>query len=151
MARRATPPPPNPPVLTPGQIRRRIERLQRCIDELQAFDPQQVQKRYNITEVVALETSIKDELAAAFGHGTPRFNLYKDAANLDQGPHVMRIGPAFGRGPVPDYDAQEAHQARQYSLRARSDPFSFYGKPSAPLKMKLPIKSPSNRSGRRCR
>lgn len=73
-----------------------------------------MQKRFNITEVVALETSIIDALASAFGHGTARFNLYKDAANLDQGPHVARMGPVFGRGPGPDYDAMDAHQARQY-------------------------------------
>jgi predicted nucleotide-binding protein len=114
MARRPNQPPPQSPVLTPEQIRRRIESLRRCIGELQQFDPQKVQKRYNITEVVALETSITDALGAAFGHGTARFNLYKDAANLDQGPHTVRLAPAFGRGPTPNYDSQEAHEARQY-------------------------------------
>jgi predicted nucleotide-binding protein len=113
-SRRTTNQPPQSPVLSPDQVRRRIERLQKCIEELEAFDPQQVQKRYNITEVVALETSITDALGAAFGHGTARFNLYKDAANLDQGPHTVRLAPAFGRGSVQDYDAQEAHEARQY-------------------------------------
>jgi hypothetical protein len=75
IARRPANPTPQPPVLTPDQMRRRIDGLQRCIAELEAFDPQQVQKRYNITEVVALETSITDALGAAFGHGTPRFKL----------------------------------------------------------------------------
>jgi predicted nucleotide-binding protein len=112
MARRTTPPP-QPPTLTPAQLRRCIERLQKCIQELQAFDPQQVQKRYNITEVVALETSITDALAVAFGHGTPRFNVYKGAADLDQGPPpVVSISPAFGRGP-PSEDRQ-VRDARKY-------------------------------------
>lgn len=112
MARRPTSSPPQSPVLTPDQIRRRIEELQRCITELQNFDPQQVHKRYNITEVVALETSITDALGAAFGHNTARFKLYEDAAKLDQGPHVMRVAPAFGRGPAVDHDAREASEAR---------------------------------------
>lgn len=112
--RRTNSPLPQPPVLTGDQIRRRIERLRKCISDLEAFDPQQVQKRYNISEVVTLEASIQDALGAAFGHGTPRFNLYKGAADLDQGPHIARIAPAFGRGPTPDYDAEEAHEARKY-------------------------------------
>jgi predicted nucleotide-binding protein len=112
MARRPTPPP-QPPTLTPAQIRRRIERLQKCIGEVQAFDPQKVQKRYNITEVVALEASIKDALAAAFGHDTPRFNFYKDAADLDQGPPpVLSISPVFGRG-APS-EEEQVRDARKY-------------------------------------
>jgi hypothetical protein len=113
MARRPSQPPPQSPVLTPDQTRRRIEALQRCIEELQAFDPQQVQKRYKVTEVVALETSISDALGAAFGHGTPRFNLYKDAAKLDQGPRS--VGPLYiGAGPRPNYAAEETQSARRY-------------------------------------
>lgn len=114
MARHSAPPPPQAPVLTPTQMRQRIERLQRCVQELQAFDPQKVQKRYDIPEVGALEAGITDALAAAFGHDTPRFNLYRNAADLDQGPHTMRVEPAWGRGPMIDYDAQDAQEARQY-------------------------------------
>jgi hypothetical protein len=115
MARRpAKPVPPKPPALNPDQIRRRIQGLERCVAELEAFDPQTVQKRYNVSEVVAIETSIREALGAAFGHGTDRFNLFKDAAELDQGPHAMRLAPAFGHGSAPDYDAQEAVEARQY-------------------------------------
>ena len=94
MARRPSPPP-APPVLTAEQIRRRIDGLRRCIAELEAFRPETVQKRYNGTEVIAIETSIKDALEAAFGHGTPRYKRFEDAANLDQGPHTMRIAPVL--------------------------------------------------------
>jgi predicted nucleotide-binding protein len=114
MARRHASPPPQPPELTPDQIRRCMERLRRCIEDLQAFDPQRVQKRYNIPEVLTLEASITDALMSAFGQGTPRFNLYKRAADLDQGPHIIRTGPVWGRGPEVDFDAQEAHEARRY-------------------------------------
>lgn len=107
-------PPPQPPTLTPAQIARRIERLQQCVADLEAFKPEEVQKRYNITEVVTLETSIKDALAATFGHGTPRYKLYEDAANLDQGPHTVRMAPGWGNSEFIDYDAHEAHEARRY-------------------------------------
>jgi hypothetical protein len=107
--------PPQSPVLSPDQIRRRIEGVRRRISELEAFNPQSVPKRYNITEVVTLETSIKEALASAFGSGTDRYRLFEDAANLDQGSHVVRVAPVFGSGlGGPDYDAQEAVEARKY-------------------------------------
>lgn len=114
MARRPAPPKPEVPILTAEQKRRRIERLQKCIQELEAFDPQKVQKRYREPEVMRLEAAIDEALSAAFGHKTPAYERYSDAANLDHGPHALRMGPAFGRGPQIDYDAQEAHEARQY-------------------------------------
>jgi len=95
-------------------MRRRIDRLQRCINELETFDPQKVQKRYGEPEVTRLEAMIDEALAAAFGHGTPAYNRYREAATLDHGPRVLRMGPAFGRGPQINYDAQEAHEARGY-------------------------------------
>jgi predicted nucleotide-binding protein len=111
MARRPTQPTLQSPVLTPGQIRRHIEKFQRCIQELEAFDPQKVQKRYSIPEVMALEAAIDGALSAAFGHSTPAYGRYKRAASLDNGPQFARI--AFGRGAT-DYDAQEAQDARKY-------------------------------------
>ncbi len=114
MARRPTPPKPEAPLLTPDQMRRRVERLQGCIRDLEAFDPQSVQKRYGIPEVIALEASIKDALAAAFGEGTPAFLRYRLAASLDNGPHTARVGDAFGRVPQIDYDARDAQDARRY-------------------------------------
>ena len=77
----------------------RIERLQNCARALGEFDPEKVQKRYSIPEVLELEASIKGALAAAFGDGTPAYNRYSDAASVDNGPHFMRTGNAFGRGP----------------------------------------------------
>jgi predicted nucleotide-binding protein len=112
--RRPTTPPPQAPALNPAQLRRRIDRLKQCIADLETFGPEEVQKRFNIPEVVTLEANIKDALAAAFGHGTPRYKTYEDAANLDQGPVTMRMAPAFGRGPSIDYDARDAQEARGY-------------------------------------
>src|SRR5579872_813167 len=163
MVHRPSTPTPQPPVLTSDQIGRRIEGFRRCIAELQAFDPQTVQKRYNITEVVGLETSIKDALDAAFGHGTSRFKRFEDAANLDQGPHTMRLAPAFGRGPTIDYDAQDAAEARQYlaegkersigllqlAIRSLEDDLADQT-PSASPSLPQPART-SPRSMRRCR
>jgi len=119
MARR-TSPPPERPVLTVDQLRRRIERLQNCIRELEAFDPQTVQARYNVPEVMRLEAAIDEALSAAFGHQTPGYKRYSDATVLDRGPHTMRVEPLWGgRGGVPNYDAQDAHEAREYLAEGR--------------------------------
>jgi predicted nucleotide-binding protein len=114
MARRSTPAPPAALVLNADQIRRRIDVFKRCITQLEAFNPETVQKRFGIPEVIALETQIKDALASAFGPGTPRYNRFENAANLDNGPVTMRMAPAFGRGHSIDYDARDAHEARLY-------------------------------------
>jgi predicted nucleotide-binding protein len=112
--RRPTSARPEQPVLTLEQLRLRIARLQDCIRKLGEFDPQKVEKRYGIPEVLELEASIKGALAAAFGDGTPAYNRYRGAPSLDNGPHVARVGDAFGRGPQIDYDARDAQEARQY-------------------------------------
>ena len=45
------------PNLTIDQKRRCVARLQRCIADLEAFDPTKVQKRYGVPEVLALEAA----------------------------------------------------------------------------------------------
>jgi hypothetical protein len=68
MARRSVPPPkPKSPILTIGQKRRRIERLQKCITSLEAFDSEKVRKRLGNPEVVTLEAAIDKALSSAFG------------------------------------------------------------------------------------
>jgi hypothetical protein len=113
MAPRRTQQPPQSPALTVDQMRRRIGQFEKCIAELEAFDPQKVQKRYGEPEVTRLEAMIDEALAAAFGHGTPAYNRYREAATLDHGPHTMRVSPAFGRGPRIDYDVQDAYCQRR--------------------------------------
>ncbi|QWG20701.1 nucleotide-binding protein [Bradyrhizobium sediminis] len=63
---------------------------------------------------MTIEAGIRDALAVAFGHNTPRYKNFEDAASLDNGPVTMRMEPAFGRGGPIDYDARDAHEARQY-------------------------------------
>jgi hypothetical protein len=122
MARRPVPPPkPRSPILTAGQKRRRIERLQKCITSLEAFDPQKVRKRFGNPEVLALEAAINKALSSAFGYGTPAFMQYNQAATLDPGPitnaalHGTVLRPVRGPG---RHDAQ-AQEARHYFSDSR--------------------------------
>ena len=85
MARRsALPPKPKSPILTIGQKRRRVERLQKCVTSLEAFDPQKARKRAPM--VLALEAAIDKALSSAFGYGTPTYLRYNQAAILDPSP-----------------------------------------------------------------
>src|SRR5271170_3579053 len=82
MARRSVPPPrPKTPILTVGQKRRRIERLQKCVAKLEAFDPQKASKR--APAILELEAAIDKALSSAFGYGTPAYLRYNEAATLD--------------------------------------------------------------------
>ena len=85
MARRsALPPKPKSPILTVGQKRRRVERLQKCVTSLEAFDPQKARKRAPM--VLVLEAAIDKALSSAFGYGTPTYLRYNQAAILDPSP-----------------------------------------------------------------
>jgi hypothetical protein len=66
MARRSVPPPkPKTPILTVGQKRRRVERLQACVTKLQTFDLQKARNR--APEVLELEAAVDKGLSYAFG------------------------------------------------------------------------------------
>src|SRR3984885_12503643 len=92
MGRRSVPPPrPQTPILTVGQKRRRIERLQKCIANLEAFDPQKARKR--APAVLELEAAIDKALSSAFGYGTPAYLQYNEAAILERLP-MPRGAPA---------------------------------------------------------
>jgi predicted nucleotide-binding protein len=135
VARRTTPVTPETPVLSVEQCRLRIAQFENCIRDLEAFDPQKVQKRHGIPEVMALEAAIKDALAAAFGHRTPAYHLYERAASLDNGPHIIRGGPMFG-GQV-NYDAQDAHEARQYLAEGKQQSIALLKEAIKALERKI--------------
>ncbi|MFL6834313.1 MAG: TIR domain-containing protein [Xanthobacteraceae bacterium] len=106
--RRPAPPKPERPVLTVHQQRTCIERFRKRIEDLEAFDPQTVQKRFSSPEVKALEIAIDEALSAAFGHGTDEYNRYASAARLDHGP--LRMVTDFGGKRHHD----DGHEARKY-------------------------------------
>jgi hypothetical protein len=114
----APPPKPTPPVLTLEQKRYRIERFRKCIKRLEAFEPEKVQRRFGVTEVVTLEAGIDKALSATFGYGTSSYLRFNLAARLDSGPlitntalHSTVLRFVGGEG---SHDAQEAQEARRY-------------------------------------
>jgi hypothetical protein len=124
--RRRKPPKPKAPILTAEQKRRRIERLKKCICDLQAFDPQQVQKRFGVPEVFALEAAIDKALASAFGQGTSAYMRYNRAATLDHGPLITKapvrsaaVPPEDSGEPRSQDDPREAQEARAYFSEGR--------------------------------
>jgi hypothetical protein len=114
MARRSVPPPkPKSPILTVGQKRRRIERLQKCVTSLEAFDPQKARKR--APAVLELEAAIDKALASAFGYGTPAYLRYNQAATLDLDPLVTKATRSPVLRPVggPQRDDAKAQEVSQ--------------------------------------
>ena len=126
MARRSTPPKPERPLHTVAEKRLDIERLQRRIRELEAFDPQTVTKRFSDPSVTAIETAIHGTLSAVFGHGTVEYNRYSDAKSLDHGPVVMNMTPDWiaARGGGGGY-RDEAGEARQYVAQGKEQALSL--------------------------
>jgi hypothetical protein len=115
MARRSAPPPkPKSPILTVGQKRRRVERLQKCVTSLEAFDPQKARKRAPM--VLALEAAIDKALSSAFGYGTSTYLRYNQAAALDPSPLLTNatvrnsVVPAVSGSARSDAKAQETHR-----------------------------------------
>src|SRR5277367_5340603 len=83
MARRSAPPPkPKSPILTVGQKRRRIERLQKCITSLEGFDPQNARKRAPSVSRSGHRQSLVVGIRV-WHAGLPRYN---QAATLDPSP-----------------------------------------------------------------
>jgi hypothetical protein len=123
--RRSKPPKPKAPILTAEQKRRRIERLKKCIRDLQAFDPQKVQKRFGVPEVFALEAVIDKALASAFGQRTSAYMRYNRAATLDHGPLITKapvrsaVMPPESSEPGSQDDPREAQEARAYFSEGR--------------------------------
>src|SRR5437773_5679944 len=82
MANRRSSPPPQAPQLTAAQMRNQISRIQRCIRELQDFDPTTVRNRSD-PRIKSLEVSINQVLTQTFGD-EPERELYAAAAYLDR-------------------------------------------------------------------
>jgi hypothetical protein len=114
MARRPTPPPPAPKnTLTPDELRNGIKRLQKRIEELEAFDPNKMTEN-RPAELQGLSTSIQTTLARAFGEGTADYQRFLPACKLQWSP------PGFyysGMPPTPLSDYKEGvADNREYSL-----------------------------------
>ena len=95
MAKRTSAPPPAAPAnLTPDQMRSAINKLERRIAELKAFDVASLTSGSD-PAMLALEASIQQTLEAAYGPGTTDFNRYSSAFDLDTTSYRMAfyVGP----------------------------------------------------------
>ena len=114
MVRRSAPPPkPKSPILTVGQKRRRVERLQKCVTRLEAFDPQKARKRAPM--ILALEVAIDKALSSAFGYGTPTYLRYNQAAILDPSPLLTNATVRSAVVPPVGGSARNAAKAQETS------------------------------------
>ena len=95
MARRPTKSPPEDRVLTVADMRSGIDRLTRRIGELKQLDPRSI-TTYRSPQIVSLETAIEQTLAAVFGQGTPKFNLYRPACDLEPTPNLKVVPDWIG-------------------------------------------------------
>jgi hypothetical protein len=83
---------PEPQRASAVQLRQGIERLQRRIADVEAFDPTLVKERW-APETKAIKVSIGESLSKVFGHNTEQYRRYQSAADLDHGALVMGGGP----------------------------------------------------------
>jgi uncharacterized small protein (DUF1192 family) len=115
MARRsAVPPKPKSPILTVGQKRHRIGRLQKCITRLEAFDPQKARKR--APAILELEAAIDKALSSAFGYGTPAYLQYNEAATLDPSPLLADVA---ARAPARPIGGTVRHEVKPHEVRKK--------------------------------
>jgi hypothetical protein len=142
MARRSvSPPKPKSPILTGGQKRRRIERLQKCVTRLEAFDPQKARKR--APAVIELEAAIDKALSSAFGYGTPAYLRYNRAVTLEPDPIVAN---ATLRSPVlrpiggPPREDAKAHEVSPNFSENKERSIALLRKAISTLKRTLPMR-----------
>jgi predicted nucleotide-binding protein len=83
--------------MTHDQMLNAAKRLRATIDALKEFEPESIADRGD-PSVDGLEKRIDETLERAFGPGTSRYERFRGAATLDNGPYTMVM---HGRGPPP--------------------------------------------------
>ena len=118
MARRRTPPPPPRAELTPDRMRQGIQRLERCIAEVEAFDPQTIQTQDDTSKAVALSASVDGALVQTFGKDSEDYRRYSGAKNFSW--------PLSYARPTPIHEIQESlRRSRARSLDLLHQAASF--------------------------
>jgi predicted nucleotide-binding protein len=67
-------------------MRQGIDRLNKCLARIRAFEPTSVTDQHNIPHVAALSAAVDDALVRTFGADTLDYKRYCDAAYFDNGP-----------------------------------------------------------------
>lgn len=88
------PAPPSPRVLDKGEIEAAIQKLDRRIEELKAFDVSTIQERWD-ARADALESKISATLAEIFGEDTPEF--YRHSVGVFDSLPVSMMGESHSR------------------------------------------------------
>lgn len=80
MARRSSPPlSPQQAQFTPEKVRQGIQRLERRIEEVEAFNPQKIQTQDDTSAADALSASVDGALVQTFGSDTVEYRRYRAA------------------------------------------------------------------------
>jgi predicted nucleotide-binding protein len=79
--------PKHPAQLTPQEMKSGIDRLKKCLEAVQSFNPQSVTDQFNTPELDALEASIDEALVRTFGADTLDYERYKFAKDFNRGPY----------------------------------------------------------------
>jgi predicted nucleotide-binding protein len=96
-------------VLSAADMHSGIERITRRLDELKQLDPRSITS-YRDPKIVSLETAIEQTLTAVFGPGTPRFNLYRPAFDLDPAPNLNIVPDWIGVRGGGGYNNVDIHE-----------------------------------------
>src|SRR6516225_4664995 len=82
------------PLFTQDHVGRAIERFQKRLFELEYFEPKSIEDRRD-PRITTLEIAIEETLADAFGRGTPSYNNYFAASQLDTARHNVDGVPIY--------------------------------------------------------
>jgi predicted nucleotide-binding protein len=94
--------------MTVEHMKRAVDRIQKRLADLAAFNPADISKRWDPT-TTALEAAIEETLAFAFGHDTPEYKRYRRIAQLDHG--EVRMGVQASLPQVHKWLAEGKHAA----------------------------------------
>jgi hypothetical protein len=92
MARRP-PPAPQHAELTPLRLNQGIQRLTRCVAQVEAFDPQAINSSEETSKADALSASVDAALAQTFGQDTVEYNRYRGATMFSWPLNMMHSTP----------------------------------------------------------
>ena len=129
MAKATPPAKPERPPHTAQEKRRDIEVIERRIKELEAFEPELINKRFTDHRVESLQTAIDETLSDVFGNGTDDYQRYAAATRLDNGPvHLVTEWNPH---------ANEVAEVRKYLAEGKDRSLSLLNRAVARLKEEI--------------